>query len=247
MDNASAIALSRLAASAREMDVIANNIANSDTPGFKAERMQFADWMFRQSRVNPPPGGRTLHFVVDRADWHDLRPGALRRTGNPLDLALGGGGFFTVRTPQGVRLTRDGRFGLMPDGTIADASGNPVLDNSGQPIQIATGDSGITVAADGTISTAQNGIIGQIGVVRPQNPMALQSAGGNLFLATGPTMAVASPGVIQGTLEGSNVQPVLELTRMMTALRNFQFVASFAKSEASLEQSAIDRIAQPAA
>lgn len=246
MENASAIAVSRLAAAAREMDVIANNIANADTPGFKAERMQFADWMFRQSRVSAPPGGTTLHFVEDRASWHDLGPGALRKTGNPLDLALGGGGFFTVRTAQGLRLTRDGRFGLMPDGTIADASGNPLLDNSGQPIRIATGDSGIAVAADGTISTRESGIIGQIGVVRPQNPRALISAGGNLLIAGGPTTPVANPQVIQGTLEGSNVQPVLELTRMMTALRNFQFVANFVKSEASLKQSAIDRIAQPA-
>ena len=112
MDIASNVATSRLVAQQRAMDVIADNIANANTPGFKAQRMQFSDWLSPQKSA-APQGGGTIAYTQDRATWREQQVGTLSHTGNPLDLALGRDGYFTVQTPNGSRLTRDGRFGLL--------------------------------------------------------------------------------------------------------------------------------------
>ncbi|HUZ62221.1 MAG TPA: flagellar hook basal-body protein [Acetobacteraceae bacterium] len=247
MELSTYIATSRLVAQSHAMDVIANNIANADTPGFKAGRMLFSDWLSRQTGARTPAGGQTLAYTQDRATWLDMRPGTLQQTGNPLDLALGGNGFFTVQTGNGLRLTRAGRFGLLPDGTVADSAGNPLLDTAGRPIQIdTTTDTGLAIASDGTISS-RAGVVGRIAVVRPQDPMRLKAEGSQLFAANTPILAVSTPRIVQGALEESNIQPVKELTRMMNDSQQFQFVVQFVQAEDTRRQSAIDKIAQPAA
>ena len=117
MDIASNVATSRLVAQQRAMDVIADNIANANTPGFKAQRMQFSDWLSPQKSA-APQGGGTIAYTQDRATWREQQVGTLTHTGNPLDLALGRDGYFTVQTASGPRLTRDGRFGLLANGTL---------------------------------------------------------------------------------------------------------------------------------
>ncbi len=173
MDIVSSIATSRLVAQQRAMDVIANNIANANTPGFKAERLLFSDWLSRQNGTAAAPGGNTIAYTQDRATWRDQQPGTMTHTGNPFDLAITGDGYFTVNTPSGPRLTRDGRFGLMPDGTVADSSGNAVLDTAGKPVQISPTDTQITIAGDGTVSS-ENGQLAKIGVVSRADPMQLR-------------------------------------------------------------------------
>ena len=240
MDIASSVAASRLTAAQRALEVTADNIANADTPGYRTERVQFADWLSRQTG-NPPQGGSTIAYVQDRATWREQGQGAISRTGNPFDLALAGDGYFTVNTPAGPRLTRNGRFGLQPDGTLADMSGNAVLDTAGQPIQLSPADTTISIAGDGSVSS-QNGQLGKIGVVQPTDPQRLTAEGGTLLRADTPTTAVATPGIVQGAVEGSNVQPVLELTRMMDGLRQFQFVSELVQAEGDRQQSAIDKL-----
>ena len=241
MQIAADVATSRLIAQQHAMDVLATNIANTGTPGFKAERMLFSDWLARQRGTDAPRGGETIAYTQDRATYRDLQPGSLSHTGNPLDLATASDGFFTVNTPQGPRLTRAGHFGLMPDGTIADIAGNALLDTNGQPIRVAAADTNITVTGDGTIRS-ENGQIGKIGIVKPQDSAMLQVEGDRLLRADSPTAAVAAPRLVQGAVEESNVQPVLEMSRMMTGLREFQFVSQFVQSEADRQQSAIDKI-----
>ncbi|HEX3401541.1 MAG TPA: flagellar hook-basal body complex protein [Acetobacteraceae bacterium] len=241
MDIVSSIATSRLVAQQRAMDVAADNIANANTPGFKTEHMLFNDWLSRQSGTTAPPGGRTIAFTQDRATWRDQRSGTLSHTGNPFDLAITSDGYFTVGTPRGPRLTRDGRFGLMPNGTVADSSGNALLDTNGKPIQIAPTDTQITIAGDGTISS-ENGQLGKVGVVRVTDAMQIAGEGNTLVRATGPTAAIATPALVQGAVEDSNVQPVLETTRMMDGLRQFQFVSQFIQAESDRQQSAIDKL-----
>ncbi|MGH7044036.1 MAG: flagellar hook-basal body complex protein, partial [Acetobacteraceae bacterium] len=235
---------SRLIAQSHAIRVIANNIANADTPGFQAERVQFADWLSVQTDARTPPGGQVLAYTQDRATWRETAHGPLRRTANPLDLAITGPGYFTVQTQAGPRLTRDGKFALMANGTIADTAGNPLLDTAGKPIRIATTDTGLAVAADGTLSSRSR-TIAQIGVVRPQDPMQMQAEGGTLLAADTPTTPVASPGIVQGALEGSNVQPITELTRMIAMSRQFQFVAQFVQAESTRQKSAIDKLLPP--
>jgi flagellar basal-body rod protein FlgF len=244
MQNITTIALSRLAAQQRAMDVTATNMANAATQGFHAERMVFADWLVRQPAGSEPPGGQTLAYAQDRATYRDARPGPMTRTGNPLDLALGDpDGFFTVQTANGPRLTRAGHYELSSSGTVVDPDGNALLTTQGRPIQVSPADGALSVTGDGTIS-GQNGQLGRIGVVRPGAPQSLRPEGGRLFATTEPTQPVATPKVTQGMVEASNVQPVLELTRMMNDLRAYEFVGQFVQADSDRQQSAIDKLTQ---
>ena len=132
MDITIALAASRLVAQQRAMDVTANNIANANTPGYRTERVQFSDWIDNQSGSASTPGVKSVSYTQDRATYREPQPGSITHTANPFDLALTGDGYFTVNTKNGPRLTRDGRFGPMPDGTLADSSGNAVLDTDRQ-------------------------------------------------------------------------------------------------------------------
>ncbi len=245
MDNTTNIALSRLAAQQRAMDVVANNLANAATPGYRAERTVFADWLVREPAGAEPPGGRTLAFTQTRATYRERAEGTLSQTGNPLDLALSGEGWFTVQTQAGTRLTRAGRFTLQKDGTVTDGAGNPLLDTNARKLTLSPADTDLTVKADGTLRS-QNGVIGQIAVVTPNDPNRITAEGGRLFRADVPTTPVAHPKILQGAVEDSNVQPIAEITRMISTERDFQFVTQMVEAEGQRRQAAIDKIAAPA-
>ncbi|MSP01802.1 MAG: flagellar hook-basal body complex protein [Acetobacteraceae bacterium] len=240
MNVASLIAASRLVAQERAVQVTAMNLANVNTPGFQASRVQFSDWLSPQTGAAALPGEKQIAYTQDRATWRETQQGSLTQTGNSFDFALRNGGYFTVATPRGPRLTRDGRFGPLPDGTIGDAAGNALLDVNGRPLQIGAGDARITVAADGAMSS-ENGQLGKIGVVKPSDPMKLQAEGATLFRADTPTAQQAQPAVLQGAIEGSNVSPVLEVTRMMNDLRDYQFTTQLVQAEDDRIQSTIDK------
>lgn len=241
MQTASTVALSRLVAQQRALDVVATNVANQGTPGFQAQHALFSDWLNRQVRTDPPPGARTVSYVQDRATFRDQQAGPVEHTGNPLDLAIDGGGYFTVNTPGGVRLTRAGRFGLTADGTVADSEGHNLLDAQGQPLRVSPTDTSVTVTADGVVST-ENGRVGQVAVVRPNDPARMKSEGDRLLRADEGTTPVEKPRVVQGAVEGSNVKPIQEMTRMMDALREFQFASQFVQAEGDRQMKAVDTL-----
>ena len=243
MEMPSYVALSYLMAQSRALDVTAANLANAGTSGFKAERVLFSDWLEKQNGTSGPPGGKPVSFVQDRATYRDQADGPLVHTANPLDLAIAGEGYFTVDTSRGPRLTRSGSFSPRPDGTIADSQGNALLDTSGKPIRISPADVTLTITADGSIQS-ENGTIGRIGVVSPNDPMRMQSEGSTLLRADTETGPVNQPHVVQGAIENSNVQPIVETTRMMSGLRSFQFAAQFVESESQRLQTAIDKLTQ---
>ena len=240
MDTISAVALSRLVAQQRATDVAATNMANAATPGYRAERTVFSDWLSKTAGAGP---GQTVAYTQDRATYRDPQPGPLQHSGNPLDLAITGDGYFSVQTENGVRLTRAGHFMLNNTGNIVDPSGNALLNATGQPLQLAPTDSALTVSGNGALSSA-NGTIGRIGVVRPTNPQALQAEGSLLLAAPGGTVAVTNPQLVQGATEGSNIQPTLELTRMMNDLREFQFTSEMVQAELDRKQATIDKLTQ---
>lgn len=243
MENATYIALSRLDAQQRAMSVVANNIANASTAGYKGQHVLFSDYLSRQDGDNVTTGGETQAYTQDLATFRDLAQGQLQQTGNPLDLAIGGEGYFTVQTPNGTRLTRSGRFERLTDGTVTDEAANPLLDRDGQPIRLPAADHDVTVSADGTITT-ESGTAGQIGIVMPQDSNRMTSEGGKLLLAEGPTRPADNPKLMQGMIEGSNVQIMSEMTHMMQIQRDFQFVSQFVSSEATRQQDAIAKIVQ---
>ena len=242
MELSTTIALSRLVAQSRALEVTAANIANSGTPGFRAERMLFSDWLAREPRRAEPPGGQTLAYTQDRATYRDRTPGTVTHTENPLDLALGGPtGWFTVLAPQGPRLTRAGHFQLDTTGKIVDAQGYALLDTSGKPLQPAPTDTLLTVAGDGTLSS-QNGQIGKVGVVQPDDEARMSAEGGRMMLSGSPTKPVAAPAIVQGAVEDSNVSAIVELNRMTNDLREFQFTTQFIQGESDRQNGAIDKI-----
>ena len=140
-------------------------------------------------RHEPPRGERQVAFTQDRATYREQTAGTLQHTGNPLDVAISGDGYFTVDTPRGPRLTRAGRFTPQADGTIGDGDGNPVLDGAGQKLRLAPGDTQVTITADGTISS-ESGQIGRIGVVQPADPNRLTAEGARLLKADADTAPV---------------------------------------------------------
>jgi len=244
MDSPGYIVLSRLVAAQRATAVTANNMANADTPGFRAHRPLFGTVLERQQRADMPPGGRDIALTQDRATWREDAPAPLQTTGNPLDLALGDrDAHFVIETPRGERYTRAGRFTLDQEGQVVDPEGNPALDTNGRPFRVAPGTARIDIRGDGSVVT-EAGPIGQFRIVRFDDAQRLMAEGDRNLAAPADMQprVVERPGVMQGTMEGSNVRPVLELTRMTDEMRHFQFVAQMAEREGERLGSAVERI-----
>jgi flagellar basal-body rod protein FlgF len=242
LDTPGYVILSRLGAQLRATEVLANNIANVDTPSFRAERAVFAQRAERQRDVaSRAAGGGTVTYAWDRATWRDAATGPVSVTGNPLDVAIRGDGFFAVETPRGERYTRAGRFGLDGERRLVDAEGHPVLDARGTPITFAAADSRIEIQGDGTVRS-QNGVVGRLRVVRFEDPQRMRAEGSRLFAADEPPEPMERPALVQGAVEGSNVGAVQEITRLTAELREFQFAAQFAEREGERLQTAVERI-----
>lgn len=241
MDNAGYVALSRMVAQSRATAVLANNVANADTPGFHAARPVFAQFLDQQKRVDQPASGRDVSFSWDRATWRDDARGPIQTTGNPLDVAISGDGYFAVQTPRGERFTRAGRFTLGAEGTVVDMEGNALLNRGGEPIRVGAGDTRLTISGDGVLSS-ENGELGRIRVVRFANLQSLTAEGDRVLASADAPEEIERPSLVQGAVEGSNVKPILEMTRLTDEMREFQFAAQFAEKEGERLQDAVQRI-----
>ncbi|MEQ8369537.1 MAG: flagellar basal-body rod protein FlgF [Alphaproteobacteria bacterium] len=219
MKNPSYVALSRLTVINQALQVVANNVANMNTTAFRADRMLFAEHL---ARPQAPVGATRdrISFVEHRATVLDLTPGAITSTGNPLDLAIEGEGWLVVETDAGERYTRDGRLKLDDTGQLVTSNGNPILGQGGQPIVFAQDDGHIEIAADGTIST-ENGQIGQLQLVAFDSPYALEKAAGGLFSSRTPPIAAEEATIRQGAQEDANVQPISQITELVSLQRAF--------------------------
>jgi flagellar basal-body rod protein FlgF len=242
MENSGYLALARQVALDRALDITANNLANLRTTGYKAEKVLFEEYVQRQTSPQTPPN--QMSSVVQLGTFTDYRIGNFEHTGNPLDFAIQGDGFFAVQTPDGTRYTRGGSFRLDETGQVVTQDGLPVLDAGGSAVQLPPNAASITVGGDGQIAV-DGSVVGQIGVLQFADPQSLVREGSGLFSATGaqPVQAEDSS-VIQGMLEGANVQPVLEITRMMDILRNFEAAQQMVDSQHELARSAISKIAK---
>jgi flagellar basal-body rod protein FlgF len=235
METTAYIALSRQMALRRHMDLIANNIANMTASGFKAEALMY------EPVARAAGGGQRLAFVQDVGVARDLRAGPLTATGNPLDLAIEGSGYFAIATEQGTRYSRSGQFRLSEFGELVTAAGDRVLDDGGGPLTFPPEAGPITVAADGTVSGAQ-GVVGRIGLAEFADEQQLRKVGGGLYRADQPPAPAERAHVVQGVLEGSNVQPILELTEMMATVRAYQGVQRLLDTHHELQRRAIERV-----
>ncbi len=225
----------------RALEVRANNIANTGTPGFKGESVVFSDYLVQQKGVTPVPGGRTVQMVQDRGTWRDFSQGQMNKTGNPLDIALQGDGFFAVNTSHGERYTRAGRFSLSAGGEIVDVGGNPVLGIDSRPISVPPDVGSIVIAGDGTVSS-EAGQIGKLRVVQFDDQQALQAEGNSLFTTNQAPRDATNSTVSQGMVEGANIQAISQITALTSAIGSYKTASEFVDREAEREQSAIDRI-----
>lgn len=229
------VSLSRQTALRRQMEVVANNVANMSTPGYKQQRVLFQEFL------HEPPGGAPVSMVVDYGVRRDTRNGALTATGNPLDLALEGDGYFVVETLNGPRYTRAGRFQLDNERRIVDVNGLPLLGQGGQPLAIPDGAADIIVRPDGTVAT-ELGEVGQIDIVRFEDEQAMLELGSGLYSSPEDPVAVEDTLVRQGMIEGSNVQGVVEMTQMIEISRQYQQIQKILESEHRRQLDAIKDI-----
>jgi len=242
MDSPGYILISRLSLQERSTQALAHNIANVDTPGFRAMRPVFGQVMVNVRGAGALPGDGTMSFPQDRATWRDMAPGSLQTTGNPLDVAIDGEGFFTLETPKGERYTRAGRFSIGANGRLVDQEGNAVLDSRGRPISFSAQDTRIEITKSGVIHS-ENGEIARLRLVRFEKPQNLEAEGNRLFDAKNEApVPVDAPKVLQGALEGSNVSPVLEITRLTAEMREFQYASMFTEREGERITNAVERI-----
>jgi len=191
------------------MAILANNLANAATGGFKADQLTFSEAL--DAATGAP--------VIGATQYVDAAPGPIQKTGNTFDLAIDGDGYFVVETPDGRRFTRDGAFGLAADGTLVTHDGNPVQGSGGG---IAVDPQAASVGVDESGRVWVDGAqVGQLDIVTFPSGSPPTKAGGNLFAGTGET-AVENPKVIPGALEGSNVSVIAEMTRMIEVSRGYE-------------------------
>ena len=240
IENAQLISLSRQIALQRQMDVVANNMANINTTGFKSENVLFEEYVMPVARDQDFPSlDQPLSYVQDWATVHDLTGGAMVQTGSELDVGINGDGFFAIQTPAGERWTKSGSFQLSANGTLVDQSGNPVLGQGG-PIQFGPEETGILIASDGAVSSSA-GAKGSLRLVEFANPQALTREGDNLW-AGGTPIAATNTRTMQGFIEKSNVSGVSEMSEMIRVTRAYESVASLMTRQDDMRRSAIQRL-----
>jgi flagellar basal-body rod protein FlgF len=250
MENPLLIGLSRQVALSRELEAVANNIANLNTTGFKADGTLFEEFLMPVARDHQfPPADSRVSFVRDRANWRDLSQGPVQRTGNPLDVAINGEAFFVVQTPRGDRYTRNGAFQINVNGELVNSEGDRVLGEGG-PIQFQSTDNNVSIGPDGSIRVREgsNATIdaarGKLRLVSFERPRRLQKDGGSRFLAPAgmdPQPAQRAT-VTQGSIEKSNVRAVVEMTRMIEITRTYSQIALMLQQQSDMRRASIEKL-----
>jgi flagellar basal-body rod protein FlgF len=241
MDNTLMLALQTQRTLQRRMDVTANNLANVTTSGFKADEVLFEEVEDTGAESEEAP--RDIVFVRDIGMTRDMGQGAIAMTGNALDVAIEGDGFFIVEGPSGPLYTRDGAFSLAGDGRLVTADGRAVLNSGGAPIVLDPQGETPSIGRDGVIRVA--GVeAGRIGVAAFAAPSALLKVGDNLWDAQDQAPGAFEGVVLQGALEGSNVRPVIELTRLIEISRAYQSAARIIADADALRRQTIETLGQ---
>ena len=238
MDNSLYIALSRQSALMQKMDVVANNIANVNTAGYRGERSLFDEYVIDAKLGDGKNTRGQLAFTHDVATVTDETQGSLSLTGRAFDMAIEGKGFFVVGTPLGDRYTRAGNFQLDPAGTLMNAQGYPVLGQGGNPVILDNVDGEVIIGESGVISI--NGEeAAQVDVVQFDNEQLLEKAGATLFKSDVQPVPAEGHRVVQGAVEQSNVNSVLEMNAMIAVTRSVGTANNLVGSVDELQLNAI--------
>lgn len=238
MENVAYVGLSQQMALQREMEVTANNIANMDTAGYKAQSVLFLEYVNKGGTDNAP-----VRQVSDYGMYRNLAPGSMRQTFGKLDMAIDGKGYFAIQTPGGTRYTRDGAFTLNERRELVTQAGDRVT-GAGGPIIVPEDASDIMITPQGDVST-DKGVVGRIKVVSFENERALKPVGGNLLSAgEEPELPAPEARVNQGMLEASNVNPVVEMNKMIQISRLYSAAQRILLDDHERMSRAIEKLTQ---
>jgi flagellar basal-body rod protein FlgF len=241
MENALLIGLTRQMALRRQMNVVANNMANVNTAGFKADSPRFTEYLMPVARVTDQKGAdRILSYVNDTGLVRDFSNGGMLKTGKDLDVAISGDGWLVVQTADGERYTRNGELTLNSEGVLVTNEGQDVLGDGGQ-ITIGLNETGIQIARDGTIST-DAGLKGALRIVKFPDKAALKKEGTSLYSTNQAPEDAEDAVVIQGMIEKSNVKAISQLTTMVETLRAYTSVSQTLQRLQELRQNAISKL-----
>lgn len=224
MDSASIVSVTRQSGLKNELRIIANNIANAATTGFRREGMAFSEYV---AQMEDQTG---LSMARGNVRVMSADEGPLNHTGGTLDFAIQGEGYFQIETPDGPALSRAGSFLSGPAGEMMTPDGLRVLDEGGAPIFVPPDARNLRLTEDGTLS-ANGQAIARIGVVLPLDPTTLQHLGGALFSTAEGVEAIENPVILQGFVEGSNVDPIAEMARLIEVQHAYEAGQKFLDTE----------------
>jgi len=226
MDTSVIAALTRQSGLMREMQVVANNIANISTTGFRGEGVIFAEHVARLEGASG--GGLSMAHAAGRNIR--LAQGEITPTGGDFDFAIEGDGFFLLQTPEGEALTRAGHFMPNAAGELVNPDGHLLLDAGGAPVFVPPDSGNVVLARDGTLS-ADGRPITQIGLWQPLDPNDLRHLDGARFVADGGVQPMFEATILQGFVESSNVDPVMQIARMIEVQRAYELGQGFLERE----------------
>lgn len=242
MDALTISAASGMRARMESLEMLANNLANAATGGFKGDREFYSLYISPEAQDGAASPAETLP-VVER-HWTDLSPGTLRATGNQLDVALTGAGFFAVDGPSGPLYTRNGGFRLAGDGTLIAAGGYPVRNAGGGRLRLDAA-LPVSIGPDGTVRQREQ-VVGRIEIVDFASPAVLAKQGNNYFRAApGAQPAASSAQVHQGSLEDSNVSAPEAAVRLVALMRQFEMLQKAVAVGGEMNRRAVEEVARP--
>jgi flagellar basal-body rod protein FlgF len=245
MDALTTTAASGMRARMESLDMLANNLANASATGFKADRESYSTWASADAlAAQDASGAPAVQSPVVDHNWTDFSQGVITPTGNSLDLALDGPGFFVAQTPSGAKYTRGGDFHIDPQGVLSTRDGDPVQGSDNNPIRL---DSAQPVEVSDTGEIRQNGAVtGQLKVVQFTAPLALSKQGNNSFQlsASDLTPVASSARVRQGDVEAANVQPAETAVRLVSVMRQFEMLQKAMSLGNQMNQQAIQEVAR---
>lgn len=236
MENSLYVGLSSQVALEGKMTLIANNVANINTPGYRGQNAVFEEFVSNQRRMK-----EDVSLVLDYGQYQITDPGPIKLTGNPLDVALIGPGFMGVQTPEGVQYTRAGNFSLNSVGEIVTSNGSKVADQGGGTISVPSDAKSISIDEKGVVSTDQ-GPVGTLMMVEFNNYQTMEPAGNGNYRTTEAAKPATETRMKQGSVEGSNVQAVVEMTRMIDVTREYQSTQKMMQTEHERMRTAIQKL-----
>jgi len=224
------------------LEMLANNIANAGTPGFKADR-EFYTTYYAPEAFNGPEGTLPVAAPVVEKNWIDFKPGVSSSTGNALDFCIEGEGFFAVQSAHGIVFTRNGSFRTTPGGELVTQLGDPVLDTAGKPIRL---DPALPVTVDQRGSITQAGrVVAQFGLNQFSDGASLKKLGTTYFRYDGDAQPQkASSAISQGRLERANLEPAEAAVRLVSVMRQFEMLQRALSLGGEMNRRAVEEVAK---